>query len=159
MTDQKRVKITLYHAEWCGHCVQFMPTWKKMTSDVEANKSIEFESHEESVIPKLPENVRTFQGKDIRSNGFPTIRIKVDDVEYLYHGKRTPEEIYKTIVHELKKKAHLINNDVTVTQSENNISVSTENIHDSDPLHRQFGGNHKLKTANRLIRDSELVIE
>lgn len=38
---KKPVKIILFHANWCGHCVDFIPTWEKMKSDKNANKNIE----------------------------------------------------------------------------------------------------------------------
>jgi glutaredoxin len=31
-TIQKEPTLTLYHAEWCGHCQQFKSTWEKFIS-------------------------------------------------------------------------------------------------------------------------------
>ena len=40
--SSKPINITLFHADWCGHCVNFMPTWESMRSDKQAEKNIKF---------------------------------------------------------------------------------------------------------------------
>jgi thiol-disulfide isomerase/thioredoxin len=58
--------ITLYHADWCGHCQNFKPTWKKIKDWAKDN------------------SVRTYEYEDTKNNqevknagitGFPTIII------------------------------------------------------------------------------------
>lgn len=99
----KPIKISLFHAEWCGHCVNFMPVWKQMTAEADKYKNISFEEHEESTIDALPEPMRTIDGRDVRSFGYPSIKVVVNNDEYLYSGNRTPEAIYGSIVQILKE--------------------------------------------------------
>ena len=100
--SNKLIKITLYHAKWCGHCVDFLPLWNKMSSDSEALKNIEFKSYEESEINNLPEIDRSYDGVDVRSFGYPAIKISINDQDYMYEGKRTSEKIYTFILEKLK---------------------------------------------------------
>ena len=44
MPSSKPVQITLYHANWCGHCVNFKPTWETMKSNPKNTKKIDFVS-------------------------------------------------------------------------------------------------------------------
>jgi len=110
MTENKPVTITLFHAKWCGHCVDFMPTWEKMKSIANANENIEFNSYEDSSIDKLPEKIRTFEGEDIKTHGFPTIKISFNNEEYLYEGRRTINDIFKYVRDLIKKKMNRTTN-------------------------------------------------
>jgi thiol-disulfide isomerase/thioredoxin len=87
------INVTLYHANWCGHCQEFMPEWKKFEKEMETNSkrkvtvnSVEESSLSRSDMPKI-------NGKDIR--GFPTIKITNGDKEINYDGKRTAKDLIK----------------------------------------------------------------
>lgn len=99
----KPIKITLFHADWCGHCHSFMPTWKGMISDKLANENILFEEYESGSMDTLSKKDRTINGRSIE--GFPTIKIAINDNEFEYSGDRTPSGIYSFI---LKKLKHIL---------------------------------------------------
>ena len=100
-------KITLYHANWCGHCVNFLPTWKAL-KDVFNLNNIKHEEYEDSANPKVI--------KEANINGFPTIRISKNNKEYDYNGPRTPDDILHAVIPNLQiggnnktTKRHMIN--------------------------------------------------
>lgn len=102
-TQSKAINITLYYAGWCGHCKDFMPTWHKMGDDKNAQKNIVFNEYEDIEIENINPEDKTINGMDVRGNGFPTIRIRFDDSDYIYQGRRTPENIYMSILDTLRE--------------------------------------------------------
>jgi thiol-disulfide isomerase/thioredoxin len=70
--------MMLFHAKWCGHCVRFMPEWKKFKKQAKINV-IEYEADEDS--DKMSEN---------NVKGFPTIKCSTNsgDVKE-FNGERT----------------------------------------------------------------------
>ena len=70
-------EISLFHAKWCGHCINFLPIWKKLKENF---KNIKFSDYEES------ENQNIFNEKGIES--FPTIIMKINNNETEYNGNR-----------------------------------------------------------------------
>lgn len=99
---EKPIKITLYHATWCGHCVSFMPTWNEMMNDKKMCKNIKFVSYESSMLNTLPESERTIKGEEI--SGYPTIRITINGEDYYYEGSRTKNDILQFILNKLKRQ-------------------------------------------------------
>jgi thiol-disulfide isomerase/thioredoxin len=86
-----KVKVILFHAKWCGHCLNFQPDWEKLKKNI-TNKNIEFIDYEDKLIEKLNDDEKTINGNKIA--GFPTIKIIVSDdknnkiKEYEYAKKR-----------------------------------------------------------------------
>lgn len=85
-------KITLYHAEWCGHCKHFLPQWDALTKFFD-NKNISYEDFEDGRDPDVV--------KKAGIEGFPTIRINKGGEEYDYIGERSVD----AIIHELIPQA------------------------------------------------------
>lgn len=96
--SKKPIKITLFHANWCDYCQNFLPLWNEMKSDKETTKNIEFEEYEDTKIGDLPEKIRSCDGVDVRTFGYPAIKISIGDKDYMYTGKRTAEKIYGFIL-------------------------------------------------------------
>lgn len=42
----KTAIIILYHATWCAHCTEFMPTWEELKKT--KNKNIKYKQYEAS---------------------------------------------------------------------------------------------------------------
>lgn len=77
-------KITLYHANWCGHCKNFLPEWNALTKMLEKH-NIDFEDFEDSRDGDIINNANIV--------GFPTIKIKKNDETYDYTGERSANGI------------------------------------------------------------------
>lgn len=84
--ENKDVNINLYHADWCGHCINFMPEWEKIVKKAKKDginaqgfKDTDPETKEEDIT------------------GYPTIKITIGDEKYDYSGSRTLEDIFKFI--------------------------------------------------------------
>jgi len=89
-TDDNKVNVMLFHADWCGHCKEFMPVWKefkdhiiKDKDDYSNVKALDFESGKD---PKVM--------KKYNVKGFPTIKIvdkhgNVND----YKGERSKDAL------------------------------------------------------------------
>lgn len=85
--DNSQKKVMLFHAEWCGHCVDFKPTWEKLTKYFKDN-NIEYIDYEAS-------------NKDIMDEysikGFPTIKIQTKNNISDYNGTRDYDSILKAV--------------------------------------------------------------
>jgi thiol-disulfide isomerase/thioredoxin len=79
------INVTLYHANWCGHCQEFMPEWKNFEKKIKSNGNVKIQAIEESTLSR--DNMPKINGKDIR--GFPTIKISKGNKEIDYNGERT----------------------------------------------------------------------
>lgn len=81
-------KITLYHANWCGHCKNFLPQWNALTKYFDSN-NISHQDFEDQINPLEIEKAGI--------NGFPTIRISKNDKEYDYVGERSVDAIINEV--------------------------------------------------------------
>ena len=53
--------LVLYHADWCGYCTQFLPTWKKLINEMKTNKQVHLGEIEHKHLESFPNpNVKTF---------------------------------------------------------------------------------------------------
>lgn len=80
--------LVLLHADWCGHCQQFMSTWEELKQDPDCKKNnIKFVSIESQETEKLAKYKHIL-------NGYPTI-FKIDShgKHVLYNGNRKLEDI------------------------------------------------------------------
>ena len=86
-------KITLYHANWCGHCKSFMKTWNGLKNFFD-NHNVKYEDYEES------------NSKDIIAKKkikiFPTITITKNNKEYLYNGDKSVNSIINEVLPNLQ---------------------------------------------------------
>jgi len=73
------VSITLFHANWCGHCKEFLPTWGRIKGWC-AQHGIKAEEFEDEKIQQLRTTVgRTANGVSFDDiEGYPTIIIMKD---------------------------------------------------------------------------------
>lgn len=153
----KPVKITLIHATWCGHCVNFMKIWEPMTEKknegekgydeyLNKHKNIDFVTYEESELTKdneLKNKVR----------GYPTILIEINGNEKHYTGPRQESDILEFIRGEIKSN-------ITGSKSESKLESESESTSDTvlssdSEKYNKRGGN---KTVKKLT-DNDLKIQ
>ena len=72
------MKVTLFHANWCGHCKNFMPTWNELKNDLD-NMGIEHAEYESADTNVMKENI---------ISGYPTIKISNGNSNEEYNGSR-----------------------------------------------------------------------
>ena len=87
-------KVTLYYADWCGHCTKFKPTWEGIKQVFKLN-NIKFEEFEDL------KNENIIKQKGIEA--YPTIIINKDkEEEYKYSGKMDPDSIITEVLPHLQ---------------------------------------------------------
>ena len=94
------IKVELYYADWCPHCINFKPIWHKFKKAVDGK--IKCREYEES------ENKELIQQKKI--NGFPTIRIIIDGEIEEYTGGRDYDTFYNYVSGKLNGSDNKSNN-------------------------------------------------
>jgi thiol-disulfide isomerase/thioredoxin len=87
-----KVNVTLFHADWCGHCQSFKPTWKKLVSHYH-NSNVNLKSVE-SNDPSY-NKLAHINGEGVR--GYPTIKLEYNGVEKEYSGERTEKALISAI--------------------------------------------------------------
>jgi len=92
--DSEKINLTLFYAEWCGHCKRFMKeTWGELKEKYGSNAEIKLN---ELNCTDIKTAIKTPAGKDIE--GFPTLIINYKDKngEYLedeYRGGRSVQHL------------------------------------------------------------------
>ena len=82
-------KVTLFYADWCGHCNTFKPEWQKLKK-IFLKNNIDFAEYEDS------KNADVINSNEI--DGFPTIKIETNEGIYEYNGRRDAESILNTVL-------------------------------------------------------------
>ena len=86
--NNSKKKVMLFHANWCGHCEDFKPTWEKLTKYFHDN-NIEYSDHEAS-----DKNIMN----KYSIKGFPTIKIQTNNnIISDYTGTRDYDSIVKAV--------------------------------------------------------------
>ena len=85
------ITVTLYYADWCGHCVKFKPEWEKFKIDA-AKNNIKTESYSSD---EIGDKTILIEGKPFR--GFPSIKIDVNKngtkYDKEYNGNRLAKDL------------------------------------------------------------------
>ena len=130
------VKFTLYHANWCRHCRNFIPTWNQLRNDSSLN-DVEFEDFEQTASPEV------MKQNNIR--GYPTLVI--DKVNH--EGRRDYDTLRSKLKNLLKKSK---NNKLKENNEDNEkADIVNEKLEetDNDNAELMFGGS-KRKTKRKL---------
>lgn len=103
------IEGTLYHADWCLHCIKFKPEWDKfcdkvsmMGGNFKDTKIITNDIQDSAIKEKV-----LIGGKEIK--GYPTLKIVVKNkkgksTEYEYSGERSFDALYKHFTTEAVNK-------------------------------------------------------
>ena len=77
--------VTLYHANWCGHCQRFKPVWDNEVKPALKELGITHNEYEEQ---ENPDKIAA-----VNLQGYPTIMISKNGQTYEYEGPRTAQGI------------------------------------------------------------------
>jgi thioredoxin 1 len=83
---QEKKTLTLFKADWCGHCKRFKNTWDELKND---NKDINFVTYDSE---RNKDKIIKYGIK-----GFPTIILLVDNKAIEYVGERNKDNIQNFI--------------------------------------------------------------
>lgn len=83
------VKVVLYYADWCPHCMQVKPVFEQLKQKFKDNENIQFESYEDSQIKTM--------SNPPQIEGYPTIMIGKNDELTEYVGDRSLADITQKI--------------------------------------------------------------
>lgn len=152
--SEKPIKMTLFHASWCDHCVRFMPVWEEMKKDADANKNIEFVQYEQKELEGMDESVKLINGKKIR--GYPTIKISIDGNDYDYDGNRTAKDIYLFILKKLNKKSGKLITDLS-SLSESSSGIVIERSTSESDVDQTGGRGGRGRRHNNKVNKIEKI--
>lgn len=102
--------VTLFHADWCGHCKDVMPKWKKLTQMIVKKSGYppikmttveESDKNKQIIIDGMNANVK---GKKLQINGYPTIVRKINGHIDDYKGPREIPDLLKWIYSPMPKE-------------------------------------------------------
>ena len=82
--------MVLFHADWCGHCKKFKPTWDKVSKEV--NK----DNEKKMIKLNLGENTKENEDlmKKYNVDGFPTIlKLSNGSIKEVYSGARDEKSL------------------------------------------------------------------
>ena len=101
MTEQNVVEkyITLYFAEWCGHCITFKPEWFKFKQAYDKSKQEIFDKYKiKLVINEYESDTNPEKIAEAKVDGYPTIVIKYNDKTDIYIGPRNALGLFKKLL-------------------------------------------------------------
>ncbi len=80
-----KIKIILFKADWCGHCVQFKPVWEKIIKNKDLMTKFKFITYDADKEKHMFETYKV--------DAFPTIKIQDNNEVREYDGERTEAEL------------------------------------------------------------------
>lgn len=81
----KDITIVNYNTEWCGYSKQFQPNWNKFASMVDGKIKV--------VDMKCDNKDNEEKCKAAGINGYPTVKLYVDNKVFDYNGNRQPDDL------------------------------------------------------------------
>ncbi len=85
--------VTLYYADWCGHCQTLKPEWAILEQ-----KIIEKKNQGHNIICVKKEEKEMTKEEKEKIEGYPTIMITKDGKTYTFKGSRTSEAILDAVL-------------------------------------------------------------
>lgn len=94
MTSNEYPIIILFHAHWCPHCVDFIPSWNKI-GKVLSSKGINYIKLEQAEVSSDSELSKLLASRNIVIRGYPTIINVGKNIIEEYSGPRDMPNIVK----------------------------------------------------------------
>ena len=85
--------VTLYYADWCGHCQSLKPEWAALEQ-----KIIEQNNAGQNIICIKKEEREMTEDEKAKIEGYPTIMITMDGKTFPYQGSRTSQAILDAVL-------------------------------------------------------------
>jgi thioredoxin domain-containing protein 5 len=104
MTESPNV-IVLYHASWCPHCVVFIPTWKKFSSECSKKyNNVNLFSVEQSELENVSWKNKAGKLQKPITNGYPTIKYYSNGNEVnAFEQERNKENLFTFLENNMVK--------------------------------------------------------
>jgi len=87
--------LSLYYANWCGHCKSFKPTWEEIINDENNKHFVNFNTVDCSGDKPETSINKTPNGTEI--DGFPTIIFSKNGRDIVYNGQRSKNSLEEFI--------------------------------------------------------------
>lgn len=105
---KKNHTVILYHASWCGHCKNLMPTWNAATKTPMKLKDLNESNLNDNFIIKVENSYKDILSGIELGNSFPTIYLYKKGVKIGEFNKdRTVANLkafFKNLIHKKPKK-------------------------------------------------------
>jgi len=88
-SGNSKLKMFLFKAEWCGHCVRFKDTWDELESHYHNNSNIEFVKYDSDMNPDMINKYNVM--------GFPTLMLMNGNDKLNYSGPRDIDSLKRFI--------------------------------------------------------------
>ena len=103
--------VILYHASWCGHCKNLMPTWNAATKTPMKLKDLNETHSNDNFIIKVENSYKDILSGIELGNSFPTIYLYKKGVKIGEFNKdRTVANLkafFKNLIHKKQKKKRM----------------------------------------------------
>ena len=83
LSDDTKITLILFKADWCGHCKTFKPTWDKISEIY--NKKFNFVTYDA--------DKQTDKFKEYKVDAFPTVLVKNGNNIMSYEGDRSFDDL------------------------------------------------------------------
>ena len=97
--DKNNVNMILFYAPWCGHCKTLMPDWNRLYEKYDKKQM----NGKVINIVKIDCDANEQIAKQYDIQGYPTIKLLTDDVEYEFIEEPTYLNIEKFVRYNLTK--------------------------------------------------------
>lgn len=95
LANDKKIKVGMVYADWCGHCQHLKPEWAKMKNVIMKNplmrkqcEIMEIESADPNLQGKLNKINQSVHGKKVEVAGYPTVFMIKGGNSHMYDGAR-----------------------------------------------------------------------
>ena len=150
------IVLILFHATWCGHCIQFKSTWEELKNNHPRGIKLGEVEHSEVNEYKYSKNEKQIEG-------YPTLRLYYKDkLLKEYDGERNFEAIYKYLKTFLKKNKNVSRNNMLIMSSKKGNKINKKfvkkiinNKKNKNKSKRKRSSKNTLIYNNQLINNNE----